>query len=427
MVDISRDPRWGRVMEGAGEDTYLGSQIAKARIKGFQGEKLGGTDAVMATAKHFAAYGAAVAGRDYNAVDMSDHMLWETYLHRVFAREVAEKSIVLLKNETSTLPLAKKTKKVALIEPLIKAKRDLDGSWTVQADTTEIVSLFEEIEEKVSKQTQLLYAKGCDVNCTSSDGFAAAIAAAKQADVVVMALGETWDMSGEAKSRTDLGLPGQQEALYNAIKATGKPIVVVLMAGRPMIFNEIADDAPAILYAWWLGSEAGNAIANVIFGDYNPSGKLPITFPRSVGQIPISYSHQNTGRPVTDPQNIVYRSAYIDSPNTPRYAFGYGLSYTTFSYSNLKVSKKAITTGETAEFSFTLKNTGKTAGEEVVQLYIQDLVASVVRPVKELKDFQKVMLSQVKVKPLHLSLMKKNYPSLIASFSGERSLASLKS
>ncbi|MBA9076123.1 beta-glucosidase BglX [Rufibacter quisquiliarum] len=535
MVDISRDPRWGRVMEGAGEDTYLGSLIGAARVKGFQGEKLGGTDAVMACAKHFAAYGAALAGRDYNAVDMSPQMLWESYLppfkaaadagvatfmnsfntlngvpatgnsylqrdilkgqwnykgfvvsdwgsigemiahgfaknseeaalkaitagsdmdmesvaykkslvklvqegkvkqelvddavrrilykkfelglfddpykfsdakreqkvlndpqHKLIAREVAQKSIVLLKNENNTLPLSKNTQTIALIGPLVQSKRDLAGSWIVQpGDTTIIVNLLEGVQQKVGKKTKLLYAKGCDVKSNSQAGFAEALQTAKSADVIVMAVGETWDMSGEAKSRTNINLPGQQEALFMELQKLGKPIVAVVMGGRPLIFDQIADKASAVVFAWWLGNEGGNAIANVLFGDYNPSGKLPMTFPRNVGQIPLSYNFYNTGRPVLNEKNIVYRSAYIDAPNTPKYAFGYGLSYTTFGYSDLKLSKSKIAPHEKLEVSFTLTNTGKVAGEEVAQLYLQDKVASLARPVKELKDFRKVML-----------------------------------
>ncbi|WP_324675878.1 glycoside hydrolase family 3 N-terminal domain-containing protein [Hymenobacter sp. GOD-10R] len=534
MVDVGRDPRWGRVMEGAGEDTYLGSQIARARVLGFQGEKLGGTDAVLACAKHFAAYGAAIAGRDYNAVDLSQQQLWETYLppfkaavdagaatfmnsfntlngipatgnsylqrdilkgqwkfsgfvvsdwgsiremvpwgyaqnlsdaaqkalvagndmdmesdayhqnlaqlvkegkvavaqvddavrrilrvkfelglfddpykfsdakreqkvlndpqNRVAARQMAQKSMVLLKNEKSTLPLSKQLRKIALIGPLAQSKRDLDGGWTVQADTTEIVSIYEGLAKRAGKNTQVVYAKGCSVLGDSRQGFAAAVEAARQADVVVLTVGETWDMTGEAKSRADIQLPGVQAELFRALKATGKPVVVVLLAGRPLIFNDIADSADAILYAWWPGSEGGNALADVLYGEYNPAGKLPSSFPRSVGQIPIPYTQYNTGRPVTKPDQIKYKSAYIDELNTPRYAFGYGLSYTTFQYADLRISRPTLTAAETIQVQCTLTNTGKVAGEEVVQLYLRDPVASIARPLKELKDFQKVLL-----------------------------------
>ncbi|MCD0489295.1 glycoside hydrolase family 3 C-terminal domain-containing protein [Pedobacter sp. MC2016-14] len=536
MVDVGRDPRWGRVMEGAGEDTYLGSKIATARVKGFQGEQLGGLDAIMACAKHFAAYGAAIAGRDYNAVDLSNQQLWETYLppfkaaadagvatfmnsfntingipatgnsylqrnilkgkwnfggfvvsdwgsiaemvpwgfaenqkdaalkaitagsdmdmeslayknnlvklvnegavpialvddalkrilyqkfllglfddpykfsnlarekkvmadvkHPQIAREVAEKSIVLLKNNGQLLPLTRDTKNIVVIGPLAHSRKDMEGGWIVASDTTKVTSLYEGLVAKAGKNVKFTYVEGCGINGMSTAGFASAVAAAKSADLVIMALGESAEMTGEAKSRTDIHLPGVQEDLFVAVKATGKPVVSVLMAGRPMIFNKVADQSDAIVYAWLLGEQAGHAIANVLYGDYNPSGKLPSTFPRSVGQIPLSYQTYNTGRPVTDPKDIRYKSGYIDELNSPRYAFGYGLSYTTFNYTNLKSSATTITlTPEsTVQLSFTLTNTGKYAGAEVVQLYIRDLVSSVVRPVKELKDFQKVML-----------------------------------
>ncbi|MDQ2771730.1 MAG: beta-glucosidase BglX [Bacteroidota bacterium] len=535
MVDIGRDPRWGRVMEGAGEDPYLGALIAKARVLGFQGEKLGGTDAVMACAKHFAAYGAAIGGRDYNAVDLSPQQLWEIYLppfkaaadagvatfmnsfnalngipatgnaylqrdilkgqwqypgfvvsdwgsiaelanwgyandkkdaalkaitagsdmdmegdayhqnlaqlvtdgqvkvdlvddavrrilrkkfelglfddayrfsdekremqvladpqNRAAARQMARKSLVLLKNENATLPLAQTLRRIALIGPLAKAKRDLDGSWAVDTDTTRITSLYDGLRQRAGKATELLYAKGCNVSDDSRAGFGQAVAIAQSADLIVLTVGEAWDMSGEAKSRTDLHLPGVQEELFKALKATGKPVVVVIFGGRPLIFDTIAGQADAILYAWWPGSEGGTALADVLYGDYNPAGKLPITFPRSVGQIPIAYNLQyHTGRPITKPGETRYKSAYIDSPNTPRYAFGYGLSYTSFKYSDLKISRSAMKSGEAVQVSFMLTNTGKVAGEEVAQLYLRDLVASVVRPLKELKDFRKISL-----------------------------------
>ncbi|MEO6522917.1 MAG: beta-glucosidase BglX [Mucilaginibacter sp.] len=534
MVDVAHDPRWGRVMEGAGEDTYLGSQIAKARVLGFQGEKLGGLDAVMACAKHFAAYGAVTAGRDYNFVEMSDHQLWEQYLppfkaavdvgvatfmnsfntlngipatgnsylqrdilkgkwayqgfvvsdwgsigemvdwgyatnkadaalkaikagsdmdmesnayrynlgilvksgqvdvkliddavrrilykkfelglfddpyrfsneareqkvlndpsHKLIARDVSQKSIVLLKNQNNVLPLSNSIKNIALIGPLMKAKRDLEGSWIPQSDTTQVTNLYDGIRNKVGSSANITYVKGTEIHGKEQDDFAGAVAAAQKADVVVMALGEDWDMSGESKSRTDINLPGRQKELFKAVSATGKPVIVVLMAGRPMIFDEISDKAQSIVYAWWLGAEAGNAIANVLYGDYNPSGKLPMSFPRSVGQIPLTYAGYSTGRPVKKLSDIKYKSAYIDMVNTPRYAFGYGLSYTTFTYTDMKLSSASMSKSQKINGCFTLTNTGKYAGEEVVQLYIQDMVASVVRPLKELKDFQKVSL-----------------------------------
>jgi beta-glucosidase len=537
MVDISRDPRWGRVMEGAGEDTYLGSKIAYARVKGFQGNKLGDLTSVMACAKHFAAYGAAIGGRDYNSVEMSDRALWETYLppfkaaldagaatfmnsfndingipstgnkyiqrdilkgkwnfsgfvvsdwtsisemiahgyskdakeaayaaitagsdmdmeanayrfnlaqlvkegrvpeslvddavRRVLrkkfelglfddpyrysdakrqqkelnnpenakaAREVAAKSIVLLKNEKSVLPLSKNTKTIAFIGPMVKLKRANHGFWAVDLkdiDSTYIVSQWEGLQRKVSKNTKLLYAKGCGITSTDKSGFKEAVDVANQSDVILLSVGERYDMSGEAKSRSSLGLPGVQEDLIKELQKTGKPVVVLINAGRPLVFNWTADNMPTIVYTWWLGSEAGNAIADVLFGDYNPSGKLPMTFPRAEGQIPIYYNHLNTGRPAKNEDDHVYVSAYTDLQNTPKFPFGYGLSYTTFGYSDLKLSKPAIRKGETLEVSLTVANTGNVAGEEVVQLYLRDKFATIVRPVKELKDFRKIKL-----------------------------------
>lgn len=533
MVDIAHDPRWGRIMEGAGEDTYLGSLIARARILGFQGDKLGGVDAVMACAKHFAAYGAVTSGRDYNDVEMSMHQLWETYLppfkasvdagaatfmssfntlngvptaasnylqrdilkskwnyqgfvvsdwgsidqmikwgyaadkkdaaqkaiisgcdmdmmsstyldnlkqlvaekqvsikliddavkrilykkfelglfdnpyrfcneerqakewnnpaHKDAALHIAERSIVLLKNQNNLLPLQKHGQNIALIGPLIKAKRDLQGNWIGAAEFGRIISMYDGLTQKWGNDVHFTYAAGSTIKGTDTAGIDEAVSIARQADVVVMALGEAGDMSGESKSRADIGLPGKQIALFNAVKATGKPVVVVLMAGRPMVFNEIADTADAILYAWFLGDEGGPAIANVLFGDYNPSGKLPVTFPRSVGQIPLSYIDYKTGHPYVA-NNGSYQTGYMDVPNTPLYAFGYGLSYTAFKYADLKLDKTNITKNGEIIANFTLTNTGKYDGEEVVQLYINDPIASVVQPMKKLKDFQKVAL-----------------------------------
>lgn len=538
MVDIARDPRWGRVMEGAGEDTYLGSKIAYARVKGFQGTKLGGENSIMACAKHFAAYGAAVGGRDYNSVDMSNQQLWNIYLppfkatvdagiatfmnsfndingipatankyiqrdilkgkwnfkgfvvsdwgsigemvnhgnvkndyeaalaavtggsdmdmesrcyknhlkelildkkidialideavgrilkkkfelglfddpykyctpekekqalnnpeHAKIAREVASKSIVLLKNENHLLPLSKETKTIALIGPLFKPYKQNKGFWDVEVpgvDSTFIVSQWNGFVNKVGATSKLLYAKGCNIEGNDKSGFEEAVNTAKQADVVVLSIGERRDMSGEAKSRSNINIPGVQEDLLKELLATGKPVVVLINAGRPLVFNYTADNAPAILYTWWLGSEAGDAIADVVFGDYNPSAKLVMTFPRSVGQIPIYYNHFNTGRPAQNDQDRFYRSAYIDESIYPKYEFGYGLSYTTFKYDNLLLNKKKITAADKIEVSLNVTNTGKYAGEEVVQLYLRDKVGSIVRPMKELKDFQKIKLN----------------------------------
>ena len=535
MVDIARDPRWGRVMEGAGEDTYLGSQIARARVKGFQGKGLGNIDAVMACAKHFAAYGAAIGGRDYNSVDMSERTLWEFYLppfkaaadagaatfmnsfndlngipatansylqkdilkgkwkfkgfivsdwgsigemikhgyvkddyeaaltavsagndmdmesrayinhlaklvkekkvtvavideavkrilkkkfelglfddpfkfsntqreqkelndpeHKKFARDIAKKSIVLLKNENNLLPLSKSIKTIAIIGPLAKSKIEMLGSWsTGWPDSNYIVSQFEGLQNKLGAGTKLLYAYGCGIEDSSRNGFDEAIRTAQQVDVVIISVGEKRDMSGEAKSRSNIHLPGVQEELIKAIYATGKPVVVLISAGRPLIFNWTADHVQSILYTWWLGDEAGNAIADVLFGDYNPSGKLPMTFPLTEGQLPIYYNHLNTGRPAENENDRFYRSAYIDLSIHPKFPFGYGLSYTNFKYDNLKLSSATMTAGKTIDVSFTLTNTGKYGGEEVVQLYLKDEVAMPVRPIKELKDFKKIFL-----------------------------------
>ena len=538
MVDIARDPRWGRIMEGAGEDPYLGSLIAKARVKGFQGNGLGDKDAVMACVKHFAAYGAAIGGRDYNSVDMSNRLLWEVYLppfkaaldagaatfmnsfndlngvpatgnkylqrdilkgkwgfkgfvvsdwgsigeminhgnvknsyeaalsaitagsdmdmesrsyknnlaqlvkdnkvpialvddavkrilrkkfelglfddpykfcdaereqkemnnpeHTIAARQVAEKSIVLLKNENHLLPLSKNTKTIAFIGPLVKALKQNKGFWDVEipgVDSNFIVSQWNGVKNKINPNSTLLYAKGCEIEGDNKDGFAEAINIAKQADVVILSIGERRDMSGEAKSRSNINIPGVQEDLLKELLATGKPVVVLINTGRPLVFNYTADNAPAILYTWWLGSEAGNAIADVLFGDYNPSAKLPVTFPRSVGQIPIYYSHFNTGRPATNDQNRHYNSSYNDLSIFPKYEFGYGLSYTSFQYSNLQLSKKKMKANEKIEATVTITNTGKYAGEEIVQLYLRDRVGSIVRPLEELKDFVKIKLN----------------------------------
>jgi beta-glucosidase len=542
MVDIARDPRWGRVMEGAGEDPYLGSLIATARVHGFQGMGLGNLDAVMACAKHFTAYGAAIGGRDYNSVDMSLRTLWEIYLppfkaaadagvgtfmnsfndlngipatanrylqhdilkekwgfkgfvvsdwgsmgeminhgyvkdnyeaaeaainagndmdmesrsyinnlaklvadkkvsvkvideavgriltkkyelglfsdpyrfsdadrekrvlnapeHVEAAKDIARKSIVLLKNEHQLLPLSKTLNSIALIGPLVKSKKEMKGFWALNVgDEKEIVSLFEGMQQAAGK-TKLLYAKGCDITDTSRAGFAEAYKIAMQADVVIMAMGERPDMTGEAKSRSDIHLPGVQEELIKEVMASGKPVVVLLMAGRPMVFNWTADHVPAILYTWWLGNQAGNAMADVLYGDHNPAAKLPITFPRTEGQIPIYYNHFNTGRPARNDNDVNYTSAYIDLPNSPKYAFGYGLSYTTFKYSNLRFSKKSMLKKETITISFDLQNTGKYPGEEVAQFYLRDMVSQPIRPVKELKGFQKVMLQPGETKTI---------------------------
>ncbi len=277
---------------------------------------------------------------------------------------------------------------------MVKLKRANHGFWAVDlkdVDSTYIVSQWEGLERKVGKDTRLLYAKGCGVENTSKAGFQEAIDVANQSDVVILSIGERWNMSGEAKSRSNIHLPGVQEDLIKELQKTGKPIIILINAGRPLIFNWTADNMPTILYTWWLGSEAGNAIADVLFGDYNPSGKLPMSFPREEGQIPIYYNHFSTGRPSVN-EDKIYKSAYIDLPNTPRFPFGFGLSYTIFQYTDLKLSKPKMKSNETIEVSATITNVGKYAGEEVVQLYLHDKFGSVVRPIMELKDFQKIKL-----------------------------------
>ncbi|MEZ5038777.1 MAG: beta-glucosidase BglX [Saprospiraceae bacterium] len=544
MVDIARDPRWGRVLEGAGEDTYLGTQMAVARVKGFQGEDLGAVNTLLACAKHYAAYGAAQAGRDYHTVDISERVLREVYLPpfqaiaaagvRTFmtsfneydgvpatgnkfllsdvlrgewgfkgfvvtdytsinemvphgivanekeagelalnagvdmdmqgavyyqylqqslkegkiklshideavrrilrlkfelglfddpyrysdeerekavvfsaanqqaAREVARQSIVLLKNEKQTLPLSKNSKTLALIGPLSDNKTELIGSWSAAGDGQQAVSLLEGIRAKLGADTKVLQAQGCDFENPSKEGFEAALVIASQADAIILAVGEKASMSGEAASRSAISLPGVQADLLMALAAMGKPLIVVLMNGRPLAIPEVQEKASAILETWFLGTQAGHAIADVLFGDYNPSGKLPMTFPQSVGQVPIFYNMKNTGRPF-QAQNK-YTSKYLDVPNEPLYPFGYGLSYTNFQYGTIQLDKKTFTIKEALNIQVDLMNTGAIAGEEVVQLYVRDLVGSVTRPVKELKGFQKVLLQAGEKKVIRFRL-----------------------
>ena len=547
MVDIARDPRWGRVSEGAGEDVYLGSQIAAARVKGFQGDDLSKNNTLLACAKHYAAYGAVIAGRDYNTVDMSEIELRNTYLppfkaaidagagtimtafnelngvpcsankflitdilknewgfkgfvvtdytsitemmkhgfskdekqageqainagvdmdmqggiylrnlknlvsegkvseqqitdaaKRILemkyklglfqnpykysdeqreketeykpefleaSKQMAEKSMVLLKNDNQLLPLST-TKKIALIGPLVKNDSDILGSWAAQGDRNgKAISVYEGIQAFLGANNSILYAKGCEIDDANTSNFNEAISVAKKSDVVVLVLGEGAGMSGEASCRTNLDLPGVQKELIAAIKKTGKPIVLVLMNGRPLTLEYENKTADAILEAWWPGTMGGEAIANVLYGTYNPSGKLPITFPRNVGQIPLYYNVKSTGRPY-DPANPtnIYITKYLDSPNSALYPFGYGLSYTTFKYSNLVISKKEFKFKEPINVSVTVTNTGKYAGEEVVQLYIRDLVGSITRPVKELKRFEKIMLQPNESKKVNFTI-----------------------
>jgi beta-glucosidase len=317
---------------------------------------------------------------------------------------------VLLKNDKQLLPLSKEIRTLALIGPLIKATMDHHGSWSVFLPTVDysklIVTQWDGIKGKLTPQTQLLYAKGCDIEGDSKEGFAEALEAAQKADVVVISVGEQGAMSGEAKSRSNIHMPGVQEELVQAVQSTGKPVVVLISAGRPLVFGWTAGHAPAIVYTWWLGSQTGNAIADVLFGDYNPSGKLPITFPRSEGQIPIYYNHFNTGRPPRSDTANQYMSAYIDLANSPRYPFGHGLSYTSFRYSDLVLDKKRMSSGEKIAVSLNVTNAGTCAGEEVVQLYLRDPVASLVRPVQELKDFQKIALQAGETKKVRFIIDK---------------------
>jgi beta-glucosidase len=316
--------------------------------------------------------------------------------HRAATRDVARRSMVLLKNERDALPLAKSAKSIALIGPLADARRDLEGAWLMRDDRASVVSPADGVRNHVGKGTRVTVVHGCDVACKDTRGFDAAVRAARNADVVLVALGESFDQTGEARSQTSLDLPGRQAELFarvsGAAKAAGKPVVLVVFAGRPLTFAPTAALADAIVYAWQPGTEGGNALADVLFGDYNPSGKLPITIPRNLGQVPIYYSYLSTGRPVPEVE-AKYGSAYIDAPNTPLYAFGHGLSYTTFAYENLQLSAPRLAGRDKLTVSFDLVNSGKRAGEEVVQLYVRDPVASVARPVKELKGFRKLRLA----------------------------------
>src|SRR6266496_1487115 len=542
MVDIARDPRWGRIAEGSGEDPYLGSAMAAARVRGFQGADPRAPDAVLATVKHFAAYGGAEGGRDYNTVDLSERTLREAYLppyhaaldagaatvmtsfneiggipstaspwlmttllrrewgfrgfvvsdwtavaelmnhgvaasraeagqlaleagvdmdmvsriyvddlpalvragripiavvneavrrvlrakaalglfddpyhgatpereraallapeHRQLARRVAEEAIVLLKNDGQLLPLGSRVRTVAVIGPLADDKVSALGSWPGRGDPKDAVTPLVGIKQRAGSVT-VSYAQGCGITDTATAGFAEAVAAAKQADVVVLVLGEAGDMSGEAASRADIDLPGVQPRLLEAIQATGTPVVLVVMSGRPLTIPWAAEHVPAIVESWFLGVEDGPALAAVLFGDVSPSGKLPVTFPRAVGQIPLYYNHKNTGRP-TGPDK--YTSKYIDLPVTPLFPFGHGLSYTTFGYSDLRLSAPRITPTGTQRVSVTVTNTGSREGAEVVQLYVHDEVASVTRPVRALAGFRRVSLKPGEARTVELPL-----------------------
>ncbi|MGO1269423.1 MAG: beta-glucosidase BglX, partial [Pseudomonas bubulae] len=571
MVDIARDPRWGRTSEGFGEDTYLVSRIAKVMVQAYQGASPALPGNIMASVKHFALYGAVEGGRDYNTVDMSPTRMFQDYLppyhaaieagagsvmvalnsingvpatsnmwlmqdllrkdwgfkgvavsdhgainelikhgvakdsreaaklaikagidmsmndkaygeelpgllksgevpqsdldnavrevlgakydmglfadpylrigkaeddpadtkadsrlHRAEAREVARKSLVLLKNQNDTLPL-KKQARIALVGPLAKAPIDIMGSWAAAGQPAQSVTVFDGMRNAIAQQDNLIYARGANITDDQSVvdylnflNFDApevvndprpaqvmideAVKAAQQADVVVAVVGESRGMSHESSSRTNLDIPASQRALITALKATGKPLVLVLMNGRPLSIDVQQQQADAVLETWFSGTEGGNAIADVLFGDYNPSGKLPITFPRSVGQIPTYYSHLSIGRPFTPGKPGNYTSQYFDEGNSPLYPFGYGLSYTDFSLSDVRLSAKTLKPGATLTASVTVTNTGKRAGETVVQLYIQDVTASMSRAVKELKNFEKVMLNPGEQKVVQFTL-----------------------
>lgn len=559
MIDISRDARWGRVMEGAGEDPFLGSKVAAARVKGFQGEDLSAVNTIAACAKHFAAYGFVEAGKEYNTADIGPSTLFNvvlppfkaavdagvrtlmnsfnelngvpltghTYLQRdllkgewgfngfvvsdwasiaemipwghakdkreaakiavtagsdmdmegyVYVEELArlvrdgvveealiddavrrilrlkfelglfddpykycdedreketigsaanrqaaldmaKKSIVLLKNDGDLLPLKKEGQKIALIGPLAADKNSPLGSWRIASDDHTAVSVLEGMQEYTGNS--LVYKKGADltigetaftqetiINETDKSGFDEAIEAAREADVVVMVLGEHGFQTGEGRSRTDLQLPGVQQELLEAVYKVNPNIVLVLNNGRPLAITWANEHIPSIVEAWQLGTESGRAIAQVLYGDYNPSGKLPMTFPRNVGQVPIYYNRKNTGRPTPnsdDPKNVFW-THYSDVDNTPLYPFGYGLSYTQFSYENLKLDKETSAVDSQIEVCVDVTNTGDRDGKEVVQLYIRDLVGSVTRPVKELKGFELVALKAGETKTVRFIL-----------------------
>jgi beta-glucosidase len=530
MVDIARDPRWGRITEGSGEDPFLGAAFARARVRGFQGDDYSQPGRILACAKHWVAYGAAEGGRDYNTTEVSEQTLRSIYFppfkaavdagvgtfmsafnalngvptsanhftltkvlrdewkfdgfvvsdytavkelinhgyaandkdaaflalnagvdmemvsrlfnqhgpellqerkwtqatldeavrrilrikfrlglferpyvdeslektayltvdNRAVAREVAAKSMVLLKNDRDTLPLAKTVRSIAVIGPLADDKRSPLGWWSGDGRDEDTVTPLAGIRSKVSAQTTVTYAKGCDVTGDATDGFNDAVTAARNADVAIVFVGESKDMVGEAASRATLDLPGRQMDLVRAVAGSGKPTIVVLVNGRPPAIGWIVDNVPAILESWMAGTESGNAIADVLFGDVNPGGKLPVTFPRTTGQAPIYYNHLNTGRPPD--ANNRYTSKYFDAPWTPQFPFGFGLSYTQFKISNVAISATQVQPNGTIRVTAEVENTGRRVGDEVVQVYIRDVAASIARPVKELKGFQRVTL-----------------------------------
>ena len=322
--------------------------------------------------------------------------------HLTAAREASARSMVLLRNEGNVLPLSKNLKSIAIVGPLADSQKDVIGSWTGDGKPEDAVTLLAGIKAKVSPTTIVSYAKGCDINDDSTSGFDEAVRIARESEVVIVAVGESAEMSGEAASRSSLDLPGRQLDLVKAIRATGKPVVVVLMNGRPLSINWIAENVPSILETWFGGTQAGNAIADVLFGDVNPGGKLPVTFPRSVGQVPLYYNHKNTGRPPD--ANNKYTSKYLDLPWTPLFPFGYGLSYTQFKFTNLQLSAQRIGPESRLTVTVEVENVGQRSGDEVVQLYIRDVSASVTRPVKELKGFQRITLRPGEKKRIEFTL-----------------------
>lgn len=535
MIDIARDPRWGRIVEGAGEDPYLGAQLAIAQVRGYQGADLSRPDTIMATAKHFGAYGAAIGGRDYNSADISERTLHEVYLppfyaaakagaasfmsafndiggvpttanralartllreqwgyqgvlisdwnaiaellahgvaadrsaaaslalqasvdmdmvgaiyeqdlksalekdpdlvklldeavlrllhakealglfdrpmqyhdvrrekrsllaprHRELARSVARESIVLLKNEGGVLPLrAENLRKLAVVGALASDGLSMLGSWRAQGRAEEVVTILQGFERAAPKGLEIAYAAGADPRNDDTSGIAAAVELVESADATVLVIGEHFDLSGEARSRADIGIPASQLELAREVLATGKPVVVVLANGRPLAMPWLAEHAPAILETWMLGVEAGPAIADVVFGKVSPGGRLPAAFPRASGAVPLFYAGNPTGRPA-DPDLSKDTARYMDQPITPLFPFGHGLSYTTFDYSNLDIDRERVAADEEVTIAVTVRNSGSVAGDEVVQLYVRDPVASVARPVMELRGFKRVTLS----------------------------------
>ncbi len=548
MVDIARDPRWGRVVEGSGEDPYLGSLMAAARVRGFQGRDLTAHDSLLATAKHFVAYGAAEGGRDYNIASMSPQTLHDVYLppfkaavdagagsimasfneldgtpmhangalingllrkqwrwnglvvsdytgvmelmhhgiadnradageralragvdvdmvseiyakdlpqrvssghlplavvdasvervlatkcrlglfddpyhgadvarerasiltaeHRRAARDAAGRSIVLLKNTQEALPLRKDIGKVAVIGPLADEPWAMLGNWPGDGKPEDAVTPLAALKKSLGER-RVAYARGTGLLGDDRSGFDAAVAEAKSSDVVLLFVGEGPEMSAEAASRSSLDLPGNQQALADALAATGKPVIAILLNGRPLSVGKLADASSALVEAWFPGIEGGNAIGDVLFGDVNPAARLAITFPRNVGQVPIYYAHKNTGRPPNAGEK--YTSKYIDVPWTPLYPFGFGLSYTTFRYDGLKIASPRIAANGRQKVSVAVTNTGKRAGDEVVQLYLRDEVASVTRPLRQLRGFRRIHLDAGESRVVEFELGREDY------------------